>query len=159
MKKVFVFVLIMCLITCCITVSYYLSNSNEEITVVLYPNETNTGTHHFKVKPEGKMIIEIDNFQGISSNELFLSEEQLSVLYTLADEIQSQKHTSLPLANDAMHVKIEYNDLVLEQEFSKMFPLVKRLVSELVKIYPVKFGNYVITSEQSGELSLSMQKE
>ena len=144
MKKFLVFVLIMCLIICCTIIPYYLSKPNEEISVTLYPNETNTGTHHFKVKPDGNMIIEIENVQGISSNELLLSEEQLSVLYALADEIQSHKQTSSPLADDAMHIKIEYNDLLLEQEFSKMSPSVKRLVSELVKIYPVKFGDYSI---------------
>lgn len=146
MRRILIFLLIACLLTGCRTNSYE-PKPEDEIIVTLYPNETNIGTHYFKLQKDGKLTIEIDDIGEKILKEVVLSEEEVSVLYALANEIQSNKHENMPLVDDAMYTKIEYNGLCLEQNFSEMSPSARLLVSELVRIHPVNFGNYVITWE------------
>ena len=168
MKIFLIFVLIICLVSGCETSRCDISVPSDEIIVVLYPSETTIDKHRFIVNKDGKLLIEIDNIPNTSFEEMYLSEEQVNVLYVLANEIRSQEYISEPPADDAMYITMEYNGFSLKQEFSKMSPSVRQLVSELVRIYPARFGNYVLTSELSlrkeqpreqADVSLSVQIE
>ena len=135
------------------------SNNKSSIYLVIRMQEASEKTYRYIIDNTGTMTVEIGNSHNpnitapdfLDNNSPFetsiytitLTTEEQSLLYALADEIESQgSYQSDKIVDDSIEVMLSYNDIDIHQYLSiDLSPAVRSYVSEILRLYPMDFGS------------------
>ena len=158
----------MCIVfTLCSCSSGDANDANDKIFLVLRMSEVSEKTHRYIVDRSGTLKIEIgESFErditvtdfmenslhyDVICEEIELTDAEVSLFYTLADEIYKQgSYQSDLIIDDSLYMALSYNDIVICQPFfEEMSPAVRAYVSEILRLYPMDFGSsdVIVTSK------------